>query len=453
MQRVVEMKTLRNNARADQTRVAITAGDRKLLSEIHGTGAPSALARRTGLPYMGLYNLVHGRVNSLSARDYRILFRRPAPREQRLREDGAAFRAMVDLWRYLNGGPTKAELYRELLGLADDQRVDHRLFSGKVRSVDARLERRMRRKFSEAGVDGPLLERWLMEFEGISGEELVPYKRIRPVLQYLKETLGLQPNAVLHQSVARYESGALKRVSRSIYDQAVALQLKTKKALAADPRLGWEQLRESLFGGRPGFILFADIRDDLHFLRQHARKGAKRYLGRAIWTYEKGNAKRIAAWRARKVREDCDRVIRQRAATLRLADLPPARRKIRVRALTDLLTARATHLLSGQEGLDLEKRILRPSHARDEYDQDRYGFTPFDMAPGVLGMKRKAFDLMVAGNCDIFRSVGKYAKRWYLSDLYLREISQRKNFDLVSAKYEMMAKRLNRSGPAGACLH
>jgi hypothetical protein len=38
-------------------------------------------------------------------------------------------------------------------------------------------------------------------------------------------------------------------------------------------------------------------------------------------------------------------------------------------------------------------------------------------------MKKKAFDLMVAKNCEMFRTVGRYDKRWYLSDLYLKELS------------------------------
>jgi hypothetical protein len=75
------------------------------------------------------------------------------------------------------------------------------------------------------------------------------------------------------------------------------------------------------------------------------------------------------------------------------------------------------------------------------------------MACSVLGMKRKAFDLMVAKNCEIFRSVGKFTQRWYLSDLYLRELSKRENFDLISAKYEMMAQNVHRSGQGNACMN
>jgi hypothetical protein len=51
------------------------------------------------------------------------------------------------------------------------------------------------------------------------------------------------------------------------------------------------------------------------------------------------------------------------------------------------------------------------------------------MAPGVLGMKKRAFDLMVAKNGEIFRSVGRYTRQWYLSDLYLKELSEKEFFD------------------------
>jgi len=113
--------------------------------------------------------------------------------------------------------------------------------------------------------------------------------------------------------------------------------------------------------------------------------------------------------------------------------------------MIDVLLARTAQLLFEKEGIDFEKRVLKPSYARDAYDKKQHGFTPFDMAPSVLGMKRKAFDFMVAKNCEIFRSVGKFAQRWYLPDLYLRELSRKKNFGLIAAKYELMAKKMRHS--------
>ena len=75
------------------------------------------------------------------------------------------------------------------------------------------------------------------------------------------------------------------------------------------------------------------------------------------------------------------------------------------------------------------------------------------MASRVLGMKRRAFDLMVAKNCEIFRSVGKFAQRWYLPDLYLRELSRKKEFRLISARYELLAKENCRPRPINACMY
>jgi hypothetical protein len=53
----------------------------------------------------------------------------------------------------------------------------------------------------------------------------------------------------------------------------------------------------------------------------------------------------------------------------------------------------------------------------------------------------------------MFRKVGRYDKRWYLSDLYLKELSEKAFFELVTAKYEMMAKELNHQSKVNACMH
>ena len=60
---------------------------------------------------------------------------------------------------------------------------------------------------------------------------------------------------------------------------------------------------------------------------------------------------------------------------------------------------------------------------------------------------------MVAKNCEMFRKVGRYDKRWYLSDLYLKELSEKAFFELVTAKYEMMAKEVNHPSKVNACMH
>jgi hypothetical protein len=59
---------------------------------------------------------------------------------------------------------------------------------------------------------------------------------------------------------------------------------------------------------------------------------------------------------------------------------------------------------------------------------------------------------MVAKRCDIFRSVGTYINKWYLSDLYLKELSEKEFFDFLTAKYECMAKSERFQNPIAACM-
>jgi hypothetical protein len=424
----------------------------KDLSGIHAPLSVASLAKRTGLPYMQVYNIVKGRVRSISNRHYRVLFGQPPPIREPKKVEGTVFRDMVALWLFLNDGITKADLYRDFYPGEHARKPNHRIFSGQTRTVESRLVRIMRRKFADAGVDGQLLDRWLDELDTLPNDERVAYDRIQPVLHFLKEALGVHPTFLLKQSVERYESGMLKSVSREIYNRVMALQQKTGQALAAARKQAIEKLKDEIRGGKAGYTRYADIEEELQFLRRTAKKSAKSYLGRGPWTYATGRAKRIPDWRARKIMQDCDRFIRDTPG-LPLSSLPRSRQAKRIRMLLDVLIEREAQLLSRQEGFVLEKRILRPSQPRDAYKNQYHGFTRFDMAAGVLGMKKKAFDLMVAKNCEIFRSVGTYANQWYLSDLYLKELSNNELFDLISAKYELLAKKPRQSRPINPCLH
>ncbi len=135
-------------------RIELTDQDLKHLFEIHAPLSVPALARRTGLPYMQVYNIVHGRVKSISDRHYRMLFGQAPPPRNPKRVDGAAFRAMVDLWLFLNDDITRSDLSRDFYGDEHPKKPDLRIFSGQIRTVPPRLERIMRKKFSDAGVDG-----------------------------------------------------------------------------------------------------------------------------------------------------------------------------------------------------------------------------------------------------------------------------------------------------------
>jgi len=434
-------------------RISLTERAIAELCAIHDTQSVTRLAKRTGLPYIQIYNIVHGRVRSVSHRIYRQLFGKPPPVQDPLKVDGALFRDLADLWLFLDGKISKADLYRDLFGKDRRASVDHRIFSGHIKRVDARLEHALLQKFSDAGVDRPLLDQWLQEFENLQHIQWVSYANIRPSLIYLEDALGVHPTSVLHQSVAKYERKILKRVHKRTADRIQRLRDQTECALknGQHPRL-LDKLRESVTGGRSGYTLFSEIEADLLFLAQHTSKGVKRYLGRSLWVYQTGGAKRVADWRARKIIRDCDRLILERPS-LPLASLPPRRRYAQIRPLIEVMTARSAHLLSGEEGLALEKRILRPSRTQVQYRDPQRRFTPFDMASGILGMRRKAFDLMVASHCDIFRTVGKFSQRWYLPNLYLEELAGKRHFGLISAKYERMARDLTRQPGSARCLN
>lgn len=432
-------------------RVTLTARDLEHLFEIHATRSVAQIARRSGLAYMQIYNLVHRRVRSVSQRQYAMLFGSPVPAQAPLKVDGAAFRQMADLWLYLNEGVSRADLYRALFGLSEGSRADHRIFSGRVATVDARIEHALRKKFLAAGVDGPLLAAWLKEFGTLPASGRVPYETLRPTLVYLKETLGIHPATVLRQAVARYESGMLRSVPRHIAERAEALKRAAERSRRQRRTADATVLRESVLGGKEGYTLYSDIREELLFIARMGGRSAKSFLGRSTWTYEHGKARRIADWRARNIMAACDDIIRHHP-TLRLSALPPSRQRQQLGRLLAVLTDHAGRLLGQQDDIDLEREILRPARRRDAYGDPTHGFTPFEMASGVLGMRRRAFDLMVARNCEIFRTVGKRAQRWYLSDLYLRELSKKKAFRLILAKYERMADSLPRHKTDDTCL-
>jgi len=269
---------------------------------------------------------------------------------------------------------------------------------------------------------------------------------------FLHDALGVHPTTVLNQWFQRYESGELKNVSPKVYRRTLALKQKSEKALASGSRLQIEKLREEIYGRKPGYTLYVQVEAELKFLKKYAHRSLKKYLGRSTSMYTGGECKRLPSWRARKIMADCRAFIRQ-APHLPLAVLPPSIRKPLLDALTAALKARTADLLSRDEGIRLEKQILKPYRASDEYKKKIYGFTRFDMAGQALGMKKMAFDLMVAKNCEIFRKIGTYSRRWYLSDLYIRELSHKRYFDLITTKYEWLAKRLDPAKGVKSCLN
>jgi hypothetical protein len=446
------MNTLLKQKSVKLPRVALTEPIRRHLVEDIMEDSVPELARRTGLPYLLVYNIVHGRVKSLSVRHYRIIFGQdPLPQAQ-AKTDGTYFRQMVKLWLFLNSDVTKADLYREFHGPRPPQKVDYRMFTGLIQSVDLELVKHMEKKFSECGIDRDTVRRWISEIALQDRQVPVAYERIRPLLIFLKDKLGIHPTKVLNQDFQRYESGNLKNVSRKVYDKALVLKKKADKALATGRRPNIERFKEEIYGRKPGYTLYAEVEEELKFLKQYARKSPKKYLNRGTSIYAKGKCRRLPTWRAQKIAEDC-RAFIMKEPHLPLRVLPHSIRKSITDAALSVLKARMAELLLRDEGIRFEKKVLRPSNAGDEYKKKIYGFTRFDLAGNALGMRKKAFDLMVAENCEIFRKIGTYSRRWYLSNLYLQELSRKQYFDLISKKYEWLAKKSDPTKPINACLN
>jgi hypothetical protein len=416
----------------------------RLHQKMAGTSV-AAMAKRTGLPYLLIYNIVNSRVRTLSTRNYRIIFGESPPPQEQARVDGSRFREMVALWLFLNDDATKSDLYWEFYGRGHTRRVDYRIFTGHIRTVDPAFVAHLEEKFSACGIDPDTVRRWTRELAGKNRRDYVPYARVRPLLAFLNERLGIHPTTLLRQWSRRYEDGKLKQVSRKVYDRVRDLKIRAEAALAAGSRLEIEKLREAVYSPRPGYTLFAEVAQELAFLREYGGRSVKKYLGRSTSVYARGECKRLPTWRAERIRRDCKAFI-EREPHLPLTVLPRSLVGPVLEDLMQVLKARTADLLSREEGIRLEKQILRPSRASDEYKKQIYGFTRIDMAGRVLGMRKAAFDLMVAENCEIFRRIGTYSRRWYLSDLYLKELAQKRYFNLITTKYEWLAQK---SGPSG----
>ncbi len=444
--------TFRSHAVTQSNRVELTEALRRRFEASVLSRSVSELAKETGLPYLLIYNIVNARVRSVSPRNFRLIFGEDPPADRIPRVDGSYFRRMVALWVFLDDRTTKMDLYNELMAGKSPHKADYRIFSGKIQTVERALEGKMEKKFLECGIDRNMLGSWLEEFAALPKSDRVSYRKIRPLLLFLKHNIGIHPNSILHQQADRYESGRLKSVSQPVFERALRLKKEAERAMASADKQKIERFRETIYGEKTGYTLYAVVKEELTFLKAVANRRPKKYLGRGPGAYELGKCKRIASWRADTIHRDCALFIATHPF-LPLKSLPLRQRAKRVAPMLNLLLRRAADILSQKEGLVVEKQILAPSRAKMEYERGSYGFTRFDRVPTALGMKKRAFDLMVAQNCDIFRRMGKFSHRWYLSDLYLKELRDRAGFGVISAKYELLSRQLNKSAPPGtACM-
>lgn len=434
-------------------RVKLTLPIRKhFLENILNNRSISEFSKNRRLSYTLIYNLAYGRIRSLSARHYKTIFKEEPPPQRAERVEGTYFRAMVALWIFLNDNITKSDLYLEFYGNKHPKKIDYRIFDGQTRTVEARIEQIMEKKFFDNGFDRLTLKKWIQEFNLLEPENRIPYYVIRPVLLFLEKALNVNPSSILNQWFVRYETGQLKSVPQKKYIEAMTLKQRTEKALKSGRRAEIEKLSEEVCGKKEGLTLYSEVEEELKFLQRYGGKKPSEYLGRSISGYEKRKLKRIASWRARKIMTDSYDLIKQKP-NLPFLSIPKSYRDKRMNRLLSVLKCRIITKLIQDEDLNFERDVLMPLHSRDEYKQEQKGLILFDQAYEFLGIKKKAFDLMVANHRELFRNVGTYISKWYLSDLYLKELTQKEFFNFLTAKYERMATAKSYRNSFAACLN
>jgi hypothetical protein len=348
---------------------------------------------------------------------------------------------MVKVWSFLNDDVTEAGLYREFYPDKKPGKVDYRIFTGEVNTVTPRLEKIMEQKFLDQGVSKFETKEWINDFNLIQKKERVSYEAIKPVLDYLEQNLEVNPSRILNQFYARYESGELVSVPKGIYDYALKLRDRAEEVLHSGSRFEIENLREEIYGKREGLTLFSEVEAELEFLQRCGGKSPKKYLGRSIGNYKKSKLKRIATWRARRIKYECDEFLKNEQPNTPLQSIPQSCMKMRLATILSILTSYSIKKLIEDKNGTYERDILTPhTHDWREYESGEDGYTRMDHASSVLGMSKRAFDLVVAAHSDIFRQIGIYEKGWFLPDLYLEEIMEKAGFSIIKAKYEFLAR-------------
>ncbi len=420
----------------------------KILERI-SSGRVSELADDIGLPYDLVYNLVHGRINSVSTENYKLIFGEEPPCQAVKRVDGTYFREMVRLWLYLHPDDSEADLYREFYENKDFKKVDYRIFSETTPTVEKRIEKAMEEKYGKEGLTRFDIKEMIKEFFLMEEQERVQYDRIKPILNFLEKTLEINPTRILNQWFERYEDGELKTVTKKVYDDALALKNRTEQALASGSRYEVEKIREEIYGKRKGFTLFSEVEKELEFLRKYGGKNPRKFLGRSVSHYKKARLKRIASWRALKIKDACREFI-DGHPELDLRSLPDSHRKARLKQLFFILQSYSVSRVIKDKGR-IEKIVLpRAYHPKEDCYIETDSCVSLNKAAYFLGMSKAAFDLLVAENINTFRKIGTYHKEWYLPYQFLKKMKEKNGFELLKAKYESLARNYGKSRhPAG----
>jgi hypothetical protein len=433
---------MREESMAQQKRIELTEDIMERFFDEVFPGEISEFSAHKGLPYGLIYNLVHGRISSLSAADYRRIFGEDPPDQEQSRSNGEYFRAMVKLWLFLNDNVTEKDLFSEFYkGRKALRKPDYRIFTGATKTVEKRIERIMERKFLEQGLTEDDIKEWIKDFDRYPEEERVSFEKVKPILERLEKNVKAHPSRLLNRWIASYESGELKTISSKLFKKLKALDRKAEEAAKRPSRAEFEKIREEVYGSREGLTLFSEIEEELEFLKFWGHRSPKKYLGRSAGKYMRSKLKRVANWRMQNILKDCERLIVEKPH-IPVRSLPRRYRTAHWRRLTIALEQAAVAQMLSKDKLSFEKQVLQPVYrTKNQYESKGHGYVSVREAATALGMSEKAYALLMGAHCDVFRKIGRYKGGWTIPDLYLSELADRSEFPLVRAKYEWIAKK------------
>jgi len=350
---------------------------------------------------------------------------------------------MVRLWLYVNNGVSKKDLYVSFFrGKKAFKKIDYRIFTGEIDTVECWLEELMEQNFFGQGLERPEIQNWIQEMDAKNQEKRIPYPEIKPVLQFVEHTTGIHPTRLLKQSLSRYESGNLRTVSSRILEQALYVKKEVEQRLDTNQTIDRDKFREGVYGKRPGFIPFYEIEDQLEFLRKQGGQYPKKYLGRGIGYYQKKKVKRIASWRAIKIFNDCRELIKLKPE-LPISSLPLVFIRQEFGRLFSVLKQISIQSVCEKNDVEFEAKILNQvALNREKSLYPNQGLIRFDEAARYLKMKPRAFDYLVANHSELFKKiVVRKEKGWYIPDIYLEAFKKVAGFPLIKGKYDFLVSR------------
>ena len=130
----------------------------------------------------------------------------------------------------------------------------------------------------------------------------------------------------------------------------------------------FDKLKEEIYGKRTGLALFSSVEAELEFLKTNGGRRPKYYLGRSISLYKCGKLKRIASWRAQKIKNDCHELLRKKT-DVSISSIPKPYLKDILRNLRSVLTSRMISMLVDDKGNKFERSVLKPTSLYKEDDQ------------------------------------------------------------------------------------